>query len=116
MALNVMVGSLLPRVLERRGRAEEARLLRSLPVVRDLSGASAARSAVAAFARDQRAASWVLDRAVEGAPAQRYVAGVVQVARALGDRAAWTELTELVAQMVGAQPLAAATAQPAQAR
>ena len=116
MALDVMVRGLLPRALERRGRAEEARLLRSLPVVRDLSGASAARSAVAAFVRDQRAASWVLDRAVEGAPAQRYVAGVVQVARALGDRAAWTELTELVAQMVGAQAPVTLQAQPVQAR
>ena len=64
----------------------------------------------------QRSAAARRAQSVEGAPAQRYVAGVVQVARALGDRAAWTELTELVTQMVAAQAPAAAPSQPVQAR
>ena len=59
-----------------------------------------ARRAVATIVGEQRAALWVLDRALDGVPASRYVAGVVQVARTLNDRRAWTEVVAMARQMV----------------
>lgn len=103
VAIDGMVRTLLPSWLARHGRHEEATLLRELAPIERLEDVRTAQRAIATFARDQRAARWVLDRALEGVPAPRYVAGVVQVARALNDGASWAEMATLAERMVAAR-------------
>ena len=89
--------------LLRHARQEEAVLLRELPSIERLEDVRTARRAIQTFAKDQRAAEWVLDRALEGVPAPRYVAGVVQVARALNDGETWAKMAALAERMVTAK-------------
>lgn len=103
LAIECLVSTLLPQWLTRHRRHDEARLLRELPPIRRLEDVQTARRAIETFVRDQHAAAWVLDRAIEGVPAARYVAGVVQVARSLNDTAAWTAMVALVERMIAAE-------------
>lgn len=107
LALDALVRVLVPMWLDRRGRADAAGLLRELPELQRLEHVAVARRVVATFAPEQRAAEWVLERALDGAEPARYVAGVVQVARALADGQSWTRMAELCVRM------AAATGRPA---
>ena len=102
LAVDLLVRTLLPRWLDRRGRRNEAELLRALPATRTFEHVQVARRAIETFATDQRAAEWVLDRALERGPAARYVAGVVQVARSLGDEGSWAVVADCVSRMVTA--------------
>lgn len=99
VAVDGLLRTLLPRWLVRHRRADEARLCADLPEVAAPDDLLAARRAIAAFAREQHAAAWVLDRALDGMPPARFVAGVVQVARALGDAGTWTEMVRLIERM-----------------
>ncbi|MBL8735175.1 MAG: hypothetical protein JNL12_01980 [Planctomycetes bacterium] len=103
VAVDHLVRTLLPNWLRRQRRLEEAQLLFDLPPVRRLEDVRAALRAVEHFARAQHAAVWVLQRALEGTPPARYVAGVVQVARALGDGATWAKMATLVGAMLSAE-------------
>lgn len=103
VAVDHLVRTLLPNWLRRQRRLEEAQLLFDLPPIRRLEDVRAALRAVEHFARSQHAAVWVLQRALEGTPPARYVAGVVQVARALGDGATWAKMATLVGAMLGAE-------------
>lgn len=99
-----LVRNLLPAWLRRHRRAEEAQLLADLPPVQRLDDVRTALRAVEHFARDQHATVWVLQRALEGTPPSRYVAGAVQVARALNDGSAWEATARMVARMLQAEP------------
>ena len=103
LAVDCMVRDLLTTWLLRHARQEEAVLLRELPPIERLEDVRTARRAIQTFAKDQRAAEWVLDRALEGVPAPRYVAGVVQVARALNDGETWAKMAALAERMVTAE-------------
>lgn len=110
VAIDGLVRTLLPRWLVRHRRADEARRCAALPPIDGRSGLLAARRAVAAAAPDQSAAAWVLDRALDGMPPARFVAGVVQVARRSNDAGTWTEVVRLIERMcatVAASPEAA---------
>lgn len=106
LAIDTMVRVLVPTWLESRNLPAEAESLRALPAIAGRLELMTARRALHACGRDQRAALWVIDRAIDGAEPRHYVAGVVQVARSLNDRSAWAVLGELTGVM------AAARAQP----
>jgi len=98
-AIDCLVRRLLPRWLDQHHRFEEARLLRHMAPIKSLSHVRAATRAITTYAGDHRATQWVLDRALDGTAAERYVPGVVHLARALNDSAAWVEMVTLAEQM-----------------
>lgn len=98
--VDALVRTLLPMRLRRDRRPEEARLLAELPPITRLEEARVALRAVEHFAVRQHATQWVLQRALEGTPAARYVAGAVQVARSLGDGPAWAAMVATIERMV----------------
>ncbi len=104
VVVDELVRNLLPAWLRRHRRVAEAQLLADLPPVQRLDDVRAALRAVEHFAGDQHATVWVLQRALEGTPPSRYVAGAVQVARALNDGAAWEASARMVARMLSAEP------------
>lgn len=111
--LDGLVRELVPAWLRRHRRHDEAQLLAALPPVRGQDTLLAAHRAVAHYARDLHAAVWVLQRAVEGVAPARFVAGAVQVARALNDVATWTLVRDLVVRMVEAPRAADGARTPA---
>jgi hypothetical protein len=100
VAIDGLVRTLLPMWLSHKRRPAEARLLAELPPITRLDEVRTALRAVEHYATDQHASRWVLQRALEGTPAPRYVAGVVQLLRAMNDSAAWTAAVALVERMV----------------
>ena len=112
LAIDCLVRQLLPRWLDRHHRFEEGRLLRGMPPISCLSHVRAATRVIQTYAGDHRATRWVLDRALDGTPPQRYVPAVVQLARALQDGQAWLEMVALTERMA---TLGAATKQPERA-
>lgn len=103
-AIDALVRQLLPAALEQRGRVEDARRLRALPAVRDLSMVRAARTVLKQLPDDHRVARWVLDRAAEGTPAPRYVAGLVEFVRRAHRSPDWAQMAELARALVTAAP------------
>lgn len=108
VALDGLVRTLLPAWLRRHRRGAEAQLLADLAPLRRLEEVRTALRVVEHYARDQHAACWVLQRALEGTPPARYVAGVVQVARALNDGASWQLVVGLVERMIATHAAVAA--------
>lgn len=100
VVLDALVRVLLPMRLRRERQLAAAKLLAELPPVRRLDDVRTALRAVEHFATRQHAALWVLQRAVEGTPPARFVAGVVQVARSLNDAATWAMMGALVECLV----------------
>ncbi len=100
VVVDALVRHLLPAWLRRHRRADEAKLLGELPPVQGAEDVRASLRAVECFVPDHHAARWVLQRAVEELPPARYVAGAVQVARALNDAETWTLVVETIEQMV----------------
>ncbi|GAB4153224.1 MAG: hypothetical protein Fur0037_22050 [Planctomycetota bacterium] len=100
LCADAVVRGLVPMALFRSGRRAEAGLLQELPVIRGAATARAALRALATYAPDQDAARWILERAIEGTPAARFAAGVVHVARGVGDVASFTLLAELLRAML----------------
>lgn len=103
LGIDCLVRRLLPRWLDRHHRREEASLLRHMRPIECLSHVRAATRVITTYADDHRAAQWVLDRALDGTPAERYVAGVVQLARALNDGDTWAEMVQLTERMAAAR-------------
>jgi hypothetical protein len=103
LAIDCLVRRLLPRWLERHHRGEEASLLRHMRPIERMSHVRAASRMITTYADDPRAAQWVLERALDGTPAERYVAGVVQLARALNDGDTWAEMASLAGRMAAAR-------------
>lgn len=103
LAIDCLVRRLLPKWLERHHRREEAQLLRDMRRIERVSHIRAATRVITTYAGDHRAAQWVLDRALEGVPPARYVAGIVQLARALNDSDTWREMSELATRMAAAR-------------
>jgi len=100
LAVDHLVRVLLPQTLRRQRREAEANLLADLPAVVDLDRLRTAARAVEHYAPGEHAARWVLQRAIDGLPPARYVAGLVTVARLLPDPAVWNGLAGLIAAMV----------------
>jgi hypothetical protein len=103
VAIDGLVRVLLPRWLERQQRRQEAQLLRELPATLRHDDIRTAARAVEHFAKSQHASVWVLQRALEGTPPARYVAGIVQLLRRLGSEAAWTDAMAIVERMLAAE-------------
>lgn len=99
MAVDCLVRELLPKWLDRHRRSAEADLLRAIPSIRNLSQVRAAARVITTYADDHRAAQWVLARALDGAAPARYVAGIVQLARALNDNDTWAVMAALIERM-----------------
>jgi len=100
VAIDCLVRTLLPMWLGQKRRRAEAKLLADLPPLERLEDLRTALRAIEHFATDQHASRWVLQRALEGTPAPRYVAGIVQLLRAMNDTAAWTAAVALIERMV----------------
>lgn len=111
--IDALVRSHLPFLLQRRNRHDEAALLAALPAVVDPESLRTACRALDHYARDQHAARWVLQRALDGLPPQRYVAGAVQVLRGQADPRLWASVAERIAQLanLGRSAAAGATAE-----
>jgi len=103
LAIDCLVRWLMPRWLDRHHRSDEARLLREMRPIERMSHVRAATRVITTYAGDHRATQWVLDRSLEGVPAARYVAGVVQLARALNDSETWREMAALASRMAAAR-------------
>ncbi|MEC7582953.1 MAG: hypothetical protein VYE77_01435 [Planctomycetota bacterium] len=99
LVADAVVRHFVPHLLEKRGLRSEAEALRMLPAVTTVSGARTALHALDFWAKDQHAARWVLQRAIEGAPAARYVAGAVQTIKQAGDAKAWELAVQLAAAL-----------------
>jgi hypothetical protein len=99
LAQDVLVRQLTPALLRRQHRHEEASLLASLPPIESTEALRAALRALEHYARDQHAAMWVLQRSLDGVAPARFVAGVVQVAKALNDEATWMVVCGLIETM-----------------
>lgn len=100
VVVDALVRRLLPAWLRRHHRHDEATLLAALPPVEGLEDVRASLRALECFVPDHHAARWVVQRALDGLPPARFVAGAVQVARALNDAQTWTVVVEIVEQMV----------------
>ena len=103
LAMDTMVRSLVPTWLQRRQLHAEAEALRRLPTITGRLELMMARRALETCGRGQRAALWVIDRAIDRAEPRHYVAGVVQVGRSLNDRPTWVVLGELASRMAAAR-------------
>ena len=99
LAVDCLVRWLLPKWLERHGRRDEAQLLRQLEPIERIAHVRAAARAITTYGSAHRATLWVLDRVQEAVPAQRYVAGIVQVARALNEGDTWQAMAALAHRM-----------------
>ncbi|MBL9077990.1 MAG: hypothetical protein JNL08_10830 [Planctomycetes bacterium] len=104
VVVDALVRHLLPAWLRRHRRLDEARLLGELPPITGVEDLRASLRAVEHFAVDQHSARWVLQRALEDLPPARFVAGAVQIARALNDRASWTLVVRTIELMVEVGP------------
>ena len=102
LVIDALMRTFLPAWLRRHHRDDEARLLAELPAVTCLDGVRAAQRALETFLPDHQAALWVLQRAIDGLPPARFVAGAVQVVKALNDAATWALAADLIAQMARA--------------
>lgn len=100
LVVDALVRELLPMRLRRERRAAEAKLLAELPPIERLDDARSALRAIEHFVARRHAAQWVLQRAVEGVPAARYVAGAVHIVRTLNDERTWTSVVRLIEAMV----------------
>jgi hypothetical protein len=94
--VDLLVRTLAPRLLEQQGTPADARVLASLPPVGDAITAQAARLALTTCAAPLRPVAWVLDRAIDGQRAQRFVAAAAQVAGAIRGEHGWVEVAALV--------------------
>ncbi len=102
VVIDGLVRTLVPAALRRQQRHDAANLFADLPPIARLDDVQTALRVVEAFAKDQQAALWVLQRALEGCPPARYVAGAVQVARARDDAATWAATVAIAERMVHA--------------
>lgn len=100
VAVDGLVRTLLPMWLGNKRRHTEAKLLADLPPIERLEDIRTALRAVEHFAGEQHASRWVLQRALESTPAARYVAGIVQLLRAMNNAAAWAAAVALIERMV----------------
>lgn len=99
VVVDTLVRQLVPAWLVRHHRHAEAALVAALQPVHDAEALRAALRALDHYGRDQHAARWVLQRAQEGLPPARYVAGAVQVARALNDAPTWATMVAVAEAM-----------------
>lgn len=102
LVVDALVRRLLPAWLRRHHRHDEATLLSALPPVEGPDDVRASLRALECFVPDHHAARWVVQRALDGLPPARFVAGAVQVARALNDAETWGAVTDTIEQMVRA--------------
>jgi hypothetical protein len=99
VVVDTLVRQLVPVWLQRHHRHDEANLVAALQPLHDTEALRAAARALEHFGRDQHAARWVLQRALDGMPPARYVAGAVQVARALNDAPTWATMVAVAEAM-----------------
>lgn len=99
VVVDTLVRQLVPSWLRRHHRHEEAALLAGLQPVHDAEALRASLRAIEHYGRDLHAARWVLQRAQDGVPPARFVAGAVQVARALNDPPTWTMMAHVAEAM-----------------
>ncbi len=112
LVVDAVVRELLPARLRWLRRSDEANLLADLPPIRSVASAKAALRAIEHFAREHHATRWVLQRAVDGMPPARFVAGAVQVAKARQKGPSWPAVVALIERMVGAGAPQAADVTP----
>ena len=89
MVADAVVREFVPHLLLRASQYEEARALQALRPITGVESARTALRALDVWAKDLHAARWVLERAIEEAPAARYVAGAVQIIKRAGDLKGW---------------------------
>jgi hypothetical protein len=99
VVLDGLVRNLVPKALRRDRRFAEADLMAAFPPVRDLESVRTALRAIEHYGPRQHAAQWVLERAADGLPPARFVAGVVTVARQVHDATTWPLLVAWIERM-----------------
>jgi hypothetical protein len=102
LVVDALVRVFLPAWLRRHHRDDVAKLLGELPALRSVEDARAALRALETFLPDHSGARWVVQRAVDGLPPARFVAGAVQVVRAMNDAATWGLAADLIERLVAA--------------
>lgn len=115
LVADACVRQFVPHLLEKRGYRTEAAALRELPPVTSHERARVALRALDAWAMDQHAARWVLERTMDGTNPARFVAGAVQIVSRAGDPAAWQLAVQVAAAMASGRAAAAADAGAADA-
>ncbi len=100
---DAVVREILPKALQRAGRTAEADLFRLLPPVADRANAALALCALRAYAQDQHAAEWLLERAADGATPARFVAAGVQAAREAAGTDGLRACVDIVLRICGPQ-------------
>ena len=85
LVIDCLLHTLLPAWLHSRSRSEDVALLATLPPMCSEAELHTALAVVDRLWHAPRAARWMLLRAIEGMPPARYVTGVVQVLRDLGE-------------------------------
>lgn len=98
-----LVRELVPLRLHRDRLLAEARLLAAFDPIERLEDVRAAVRALEHYGRGQHAAVWVLQRVLDGMPPARYVAGAIQVARALPAANTWPIVVSWIERMVALQ-------------
>lgn len=100
LVLDSLLRRLVPAWLRRRRCVDEAVLLETLAPITDAASLRPARCALPRHhGNELHATEWVVQRATEGLPPARYVAGAAQVARALGDEWTWRAVASTIATM-----------------
>lgn len=99
LVLDVLVRELVPALLRRRRQRDEAMVFEALAPIRSGDALVPAQRALEHYAPALHAARWVVQRALEGVAPARFVAGAVQVVRALHDDASWGRAARLIEAM-----------------
>ena len=105
-----LIRRLLPAWLRRHRRGDDANVVADLPPIRTAADAASALRAVQQLTGDHRATRWVLQRAVDGTAPARFVAGAVQLAKAMNDAAAWNLAAGWIERMAATNTAAPAPA------
>ena len=85
LVVDAAVRRLLPHVLHKVGRPAAAAVLAGLSALTDVRTASAALASMDEVAPEQHATRWMLQRAIEGMAAARFVPGAMQLVRRAND-------------------------------
>jgi len=99
MVLDALVRRFVPSLLRHNGQNEAAEIFSSFGPVLSPDRLAAAGRELERCGADLHAAQWVVQRALDRLPPQRFVAGVVQIIRLRSDATVWIEAAELIEAM-----------------
>lgn len=99
LVLNALVREFVPALLRRRRQRDEALVFEAFAPLEHGDDLVPVLRALEHYAPDLHAARWVVQRALEGVAPARFVAGAVQVVRALNDERSWLATAMVIEAM-----------------